>query len=60
MPPDFMATAAQIIAIAFSQPTAREQIAQILQLTHMGGEMAGIDEAKRILKETFATEGGKP
>ena len=50
-------TAAQIMVIAYSDPDAREQIACLLQLAFMEGELAGINAARAILKSTPA-EGG--
>lgn len=60
--PDIDGTAAQIMVIAFTQPNAREQIAHILELTRLGGELEGIAEARRIYNECISeqpADGGK-
>jgi hypothetical protein len=51
--------AATIMVMAFSSPHAREQIANLLQLAFMEGELAGINHAREIVNSVPTKGGGK-
>jgi hypothetical protein len=48
--------AAELVAMAFSDVTAREQIAQRLRLIWLEGQYDGLQEARRVVNETFADQ----
>jgi hypothetical protein len=46
-------TAAQILVAAYTDPDARERIADLLKLTWYEAQARSYEEAQRIVKETF-------
>lgn len=53
--PDFETAAAKIIAVVYRRPDARQLIAEILHLTWLQGRGAGIEDARQIYIDFFAT-----
>lgn len=48
--------AKQIMVIAFTDPNAREVIADVVALAYLNGRLSGIGEARKIFKEHQGAE----